>query len=88
MNYTIKSGDISFTVYTLGAELISAKNQNGDEFIWQANPDFWGEHAPLLFPCAEDSKTSIIRTREKDTIWGYTDFCAVLSLTWLPQLIR
>lgn len=50
MNYTIKNGDISFTVSTLGAELISAKNQNGDEFIWQANPDFWGEHAPLLFP--------------------------------------
>ena len=50
MNYTIKNGDMAFTVSTLGAELISAKNSSGDEFIWQANPDFWGEHAPLLFP--------------------------------------
>ena len=50
MNYIIKNGDMSFTISTLGAELISAKNASGDEFIWQANPDFWSDHAPLLFP--------------------------------------
>lgn len=50
MNYIIKSGDMSYTISTLGAELISAVSAQGDEFIWQANPDFWGGHAPLLFP--------------------------------------
>ncbi len=50
MNYIIKSGDMSYTISPLGAELISAVSAQGDEFIWQANPDFWGGHAPLLFP--------------------------------------
>ncbi len=50
MNYTIGSGEIAYTVSTIGAELISAKNASGDEFIWQGNPEFWGDHAPLLFP--------------------------------------
>ncbi|REE00574.1 aldose 1-epimerase family protein [Marinoscillum furvescens] len=32
-----------------GAELTSIK-KNGLEYLWQANPKFWGRHAPVLFP--------------------------------------
>jgi len=32
-----------------GAELSSVQ-YNGKEYIWQANPDFWNRHSPILFP--------------------------------------
>jgi galactose mutarotase-like enzyme len=34
----------------LGAELCSLKNNTNTEFIWEGNPEFWGKHAPILFP--------------------------------------
>jgi galactose mutarotase-like enzyme len=34
----------------LGAELCSLKKGQNKQFIWQANPAFWGKHAPILFP--------------------------------------
>ncbi len=37
------------TINHLGAELVSLKSEN-KEFIWNGNPDFWGKHAPVLFP--------------------------------------
>ncbi|WP_411894905.1 aldose 1-epimerase family protein [Winogradskyella sp. A2] len=34
-----------------GAELCSIKSTlNNKEFVWQADPDIWGSHAPVLFP--------------------------------------
>ena len=55
MNYTIKNGGFTYTVSTLGAQLISAKDESANEFIWQGNPDFWAGRAPLLFPvCGKD----------------------------------
>src|SRR5690242_17715830 len=34
-----------------GAELISVYNKKGmTEHLWQADPTYWGWHAPLLFP--------------------------------------
>lgn len=34
---------------TKGAELTSLKKGN-QEYIWQADPEYWGRHAPVLFP--------------------------------------
>lgn len=34
-----------------GAELTGLKlKSDGTEYLWQADPEFWGRHAPLLFP--------------------------------------
>ncbi|KRM67891.1 aldose 1-epimerase family protein [Apilactobacillus ozensis] len=36
---------------TKGAELSSVKNnKTSHEYIWQADANFWGRHAPVLFP--------------------------------------
>ena len=54
MNYVIKSESLTATISSLGAELVSVLGGDGFEYIWQ-NPtgEFWGGHAPLLFPhCA------------------------------------
>ena len=51
MNYVIKSESLTATISSLGAELVSVVGSDGFEYIWQ-NPtgEFWGGHAPLLFP--------------------------------------
>ena len=47
MIYEIKSGEVTASIDTLGAELVSLK-KNGSEFMWRGTP--WPKHAPVLFP--------------------------------------
>jgi len=47
--HTIKNNKLEVTIKTKGAELASLKT-HAMEFIWQANPDVWFRHAPILFP--------------------------------------
>lgn len=49
--YRLKNKFISLVVHSKGAELQQLINQtNGIEYLWQANSQFWGRHAPVLFP--------------------------------------
>lgn len=50
MKYALTSNELSVTINSHGAELCSVKNKNGTEYIWQAKPDVWARHAPVLFP--------------------------------------
>jgi len=46
---TLSNGTLSVKISTCGAEILSVKK--GDvENIWDANPEFWNGHAPILFP--------------------------------------
>ncbi len=45
----LKYGNVEIGVFTKGAELYSYKI-NGEEFIWERNPEFWGGSSPVLFP--------------------------------------
>lgn len=47
---TISTDLIIVAIKTLGAELISVKDNSGREYIWQADPAFWAKHSPVLFP--------------------------------------
>lgn len=49
-NYILKNAFLTAEFKTEGAELISLKDKNGVEFIWNGNPDFWNRHTPVLFP--------------------------------------
>ncbi len=49
MIYSIQNDKIRAAVSSRGAELYSAFC-NGCEYIWQADPEYWGSHAPILFP--------------------------------------
>lgn len=50
----IRNEELSVTVDTKGAEIVSIRNTGGKEFIWCGDPDVWAWHAPLLFPiCGE-----------------------------------
>lgn len=46
---TISKGALAATISSAGAELTSLK-LDGREYLWQADPAFWGKHAPVLFP--------------------------------------
>ena len=51
MIYTIENEFLTASVSGLGAELQSLKRKaDGDEYIWQGDPDVWSGHSPLLFP--------------------------------------
>lgn len=42
---------LKITINKLGAELTSVIDQkSGYEFMWQADEEYWGRHAPVLFP--------------------------------------
>ena len=51
MEITIENTELTATFKSQGAELCSLKGKdNSREYIWEANPEFWGKHAPVLFP--------------------------------------
>ena len=51
MNYSIENELIKVSAKSKGAELSSYFNKNlNTEYVWQADPKFWGKHAPILFP--------------------------------------
>jgi len=47
---TIKNGELTVKIKTLGAELTSVKDNSGKEYIWSGNPDVWAGQCPNLFP--------------------------------------
>ncbi|MCC6371608.1 MAG: aldose 1-epimerase family protein [Bacteroidia bacterium] len=50
MKTTLTSNELTVEIKAHGAELCSIKNKQGTEFLWQASPDVWPRHAPVLFP--------------------------------------
>ncbi len=62
MAVTLKSGNVSATINEKGAELKSLVI-NGREFMWSADPKFWANTAPVMFPMIgtlKDNKTLIL----------------------------
>jgi galactose mutarotase-like enzyme len=51
MNFTITNGILTAKIKQNGAELFSLFNhQNGQEYMWSADPAYWAKTSPLLFP--------------------------------------
>jgi len=49
-------------VDSLGAQLVSLKGPEGFEHLWVGDPQYWREHAPVLFPIVgalRDNRTQI-----------------------------
>ena len=50
-DYVLKNSELTVTVSSAGAEIRSVKdNVTGQEYMWQADPAFWGWTSPNLFP--------------------------------------
>lgn len=50
MIVTLKHSTFTAQVDSLGAQLISLKDAEGTEYIWQRDPAYWANCSPLLFP--------------------------------------
>lgn len=48
---TLSNGILELEVSEQGAEIQSLRKVSSNrEYIWNANPEYWGKHAPVLFP--------------------------------------
>lgn len=61
--FTIQNDYLIVGVKDSGAELASIKSIKNDlEYLWQADPEYWGRHSCILFPvigCVKDGLTTI-----------------------------
>lgn len=65
MTTSISNNFLSAKINSKGAELFSLKTNN-QEYIWEGNPDFWGKHAPVLFPIVGTLKNNSYQIHEKN----------------------
>ncbi len=61
MKIILSNSELTATIDSFGAELISLKNNNNREYIWEGNPDYWGKHSPILFPIVGSLKDNSYR---------------------------
>lgn len=58
---TITNGELTARINPLGAELWSLTDSSGAEYMTDADPAFWGGHAPLLFPIVGSLSGDVLR---------------------------
>ena len=46
----LKNEQLQIAISEHGAELQSIQDADGNEYLWQGNPKFWGRRSPILFP--------------------------------------
>ncbi|MBB6003680.1 aldose 1-epimerase family protein [Arcicella rosea] len=62
----IENQFLKATINPLGAELVSLFNkENNTEYIWNADPAFWGKSSPVLFPIIGALKNNQYRYQGK-----------------------
>lgn len=65
--HVLENESLKVTVDDNGAELISVfDKENGMERMWDANPEVWNRHAPLLFPFVGKVAGSVYRYQGKE----------------------
>lgn len=50
MSVTLSSPHLQAQISTLGAELVSLRDDAGNDLLWDGDPAFWTGRSPLLFP--------------------------------------
>lgn len=62
----LKNEQLTIKVAEKGAELQSVKDNEGREYLWQADPKFWPRHSPILFPlvCSVNNDTYLVDGKE------------------------
>ena len=58
MSVIIKNENLTAEIDTKGAQLLSVKSEKGKEYIWQGDPKFWADRAPVLFPIVSSLKNN------------------------------
>ena len=70
---TLKNGQLTVKVKEHGAELCSII-KGETEYLWQADPAFWGRHSPVLFPIVGSVWNGRYRVADKEFALGQHGF--------------
>ncbi|MHB9649124.1 aldose 1-epimerase family protein [Weissella paramesenteroides] len=66
MSVKLENENIIVKISEMGAELTSVKRRDSRmEYMWTADPNFWGRHAPNLFPIVGRLKGDRYKYRDK-----------------------
>ena len=78
--FTIENEYLKVTVTTWGAQIKSViRKCDGVEHMWQADPDVWGYHSPILFPHAGKVVDGIIEAKGKTFESGQHGFARLME---------
>ena len=77
MTHTIQNAFLTVTVSEQGAELRSIRDEQGAEYLWQGDPKYWGDRAPLLFPFIARLTNNSYKYMGKTYPMGIHGFAAV-----------
>lgn len=81
---TLTNGLITLSVKKMGAELCSLKK--GDkEYLWQALPEFWNRHSPVLFPIVGSVWEGSFRIDGKEYKMGQHGFARDLEFELVEE---
>ncbi len=92
---SLRYGNTTAKIQTRGAQVASFRGTDGRETIWQADPEVWAQHSPVLFPVCGSVRDGQIRiagevypmtkhgfTREAEfTVFQEGEDCVDLVLT-------
>ncbi|MDT2759379.1 aldose 1-epimerase family protein [Enterococcus xiangfangensis] len=84
MSVMISNDFLAATINEKGAELASLR-ANEIEYIWQADPKYWGRHAPLLFPFVGRLKENQYTYQGKSYPMGQHGFARDKDFTVIEQ---
>lgn len=100
----IENDYLKVGVLSIGAELCSIVNkETGKEYIWQGNPDIWGNHAPILFPIVGGLKNGsynyegkqyflprhgFVRNNNNIKLTGQTEISLTFSISHSKETLR
>ena len=88
MEITISNDDLCVRVSTRGAELQSIRHADGTEYLWQGDPAYWQDRAPVLFPYVARLTEDSYRFREKTYHMGIHGFAAGMEFTPVEQSLE
>ncbi len=98
----LKNETLTILISETGAELQSIKDATGKEYLWQADPNYWPRHSPILFPivCSVNNDTyrvdgeeyhlprhGFARDREFQVVYQHEDEVA-LQLLWDDETLK
>lgn len=81
---TLKNGQLTVKVKEHGAELCSIV-KGETEYLWQADPAFWGRHSPVLFPIVGSVWNGRYRVADKEFALGQHGFARDMNFELLQE---
>lgn len=84
MDYTISTKTSRCTISDHGAELKSFV-KDGAEYMWQADPAFWGRTAPVLFPFVGQVAGGLFRYENQEYPMGQHGFARDMDFVLVEQ---